>query len=290
MHKKQSLNLIFKVIRVKNGSNETIGTAFIVNDNYAITACHVLKQCLEYKYFLESYDGCVRIDDLEHYCSVYNPEYYIDISIIKLNKNLNNFNKYISICNDCINTGVEYYTYGYPELANDEELFISGKLLSPEGRLSIHNSSGDIDGISLYNGISGAPLIINDMIYGLISNEIPSTLVTKPELITMNIYNLNIYLEGKENLNKDEEKLMEFIAQYSISNKIIDKDIDPLYKQYDNEVKQITNKKNLDEKIKSVCPEISEGILKSWRRKCVNARIELETLNSNQRKDRKSVV
>ena len=42
MHKKQSLNLIFKVIRVKNGSNETIGTAFIVNDNYAITACHVL--------------------------------------------------------------------------------------------------------------------------------------------------------------------------------------------------------------------------------------------------------
>ena len=59
----------------------------------------------------------------------------------------------------------------------------------------------------------------------------------------MNIYNLNIYLEGKENLNKDEEKLMEFIAQYSISNKIIDKDIDPLYKQYDNEVKQITNKK-----------------------------------------------
>ena len=28
----------------------------------------------------------------------------------------------------------------------------------------------------------------------------------------------------------------------------------------------------------------SEGILKSWRRKCVNARIELETLNSNQRK------
>ena len=36
---------------------------------------------------------------------------------------------------------------------------------------------------------------------------------------------------------------MEFIAQYSISNKIIDKDIDPLYKQYDNEVKQITNKK-----------------------------------------------
>ena len=103
LHKKQSLNLIFKVIRVKNGSNETIGTAFpIVNDNYAITACHVLKQCLEYKYFLESYDGCVRIDDLEHYCSVYNPEYYIDISIIKLNKNLNNFNKYISICNDCI--------------------------------------------------------------------------------------------------------------------------------------------------------------------------------------------
>lgn len=284
MEKRKSLNLIFKVVRVGEGLNESIGTAFLVDKNYAITACHVLKKCLGYEWFLESYDGNIIICDLDNYCSIYNTEQFIDISVIKINEDLSTPDKYIDICNGNINTGVEYYSYGYPELNDGEELFLSGKVLSPEGTLSIDDSAGNSDAISLYDGVSGSPLIINDIIYGLISNEIPSTIVTKPKLIAVYIYNIVSYLENKLNLSEDELTLKKFMEKYCKSNGIIDRCIDPLYKEYDNEFKLINNKKNLDEKIKSVCPDFPEQILKVWRRKCVRARLELDTINSKQRK------
>lgn len=282
MSRNNLLNFIFKV--VEKSSNTIIGTAFIINKHYAITASHVLNKYSDSEWLLQNYDNKIQIIDCKKYCSLYDPEELIDIYIIELKYEYGEFNDIIPISKNEVNIHNNYETYGYPRLNGGKELYISGKVISPEGRLDIYNSTGSNDeGAELYDGTSGAPLIINDNILGIISNEISSTYVSKPELLSSNFSNILSYLENKEDITREEKKLIEFLNEHCDSNNL-SSSLDPFYEEYDYYYSDIKDKKNITEKIESACPNFSNRVLSNWRRKSKLAEIELNRVSSKERK------
>jgi len=285
MESSELLNIIYKVkVYIENKEYKTIGTAFLINNTYAVTAKHVIENCNGKRFILETYDGNQTIIDCNIECGVKILEKGIDIAIIKFKREEDGLNDYLSLGNENIRLCDPYETYGYPELNNSNEWYISGKVISPEGRLSISNSTGVInEGYSLYSGVSGAPFIINKMIFGVINTENITTSITKPELMVSNFNTAISYLSSIERDN-EEEKLYGFLSKYcrKKANKL--KNIDPFYIMYDDEYSKIKDKRNLESKVLSVCPTFSDELLKIWQRKCLQARIELETLPSEYKK------
>lgn len=282
MSRNNLLNFIFKV--VEKNSNKIIGTAFIMNNYYAITASHVLNNYNDSDWFLQNYDNKIQIKDCKKYCSLYNPKKLIDIYIIELKDRYDGFNDKIPISKNRVNIDDKYETYGYPRLNSGDELYISGKVISPEGRLDINNSAGlNDEGTELYDGTSGAPLIVNDNILGIISNEVLGNYVSKPELLSSNFSNILNYLENKEDITSEERKLLKFLNKYCKSDNL-SSFLDPFYEEYDNYYSEIKDKKNITEKIESACPNFSNRVLSNWRRKSKLAEIELKRVSSKERK------
>lgn len=286
MARSELLDFIFKVkIVIGNGDEKNIGTAFIVDKMYAVTAQHVIDGCDEGKLILESSDGTHRILECSVECSLRIEEKFIDIAIIKYNYSTELHEEKYSLCSDEVMINDEYKTYGFPKLNKNNEFYISGDVVSPEGRLSIMDSTGEHKAIALYKGVSGAPLIIGSSIKGVISEELLTSKIHKPELFSCQFCNVIEYLKSSELLG-DEGKVYNFLERYckkNISN--IDK-LDPFYKMYDDEYVNIKDKKNLSEKILKECPDFPKSIIKSWSKKCVQARLDLNIkgISSNQKK------
>ncbi|WP_238907377.1 hypothetical protein [Clostridium sp. YIM B02506] len=275
--------LKIKVATHDESENNIIGTAFIMDNMYAITAAHVVNKYKEEKLILETHDRKHIISECMIDCSVFIEEKGIDIAIIKYNYDNNVFTETYPLCSDEVNLNEEYETYGFPKLNKYNEFYISGEVISPEGRLCIKDSSGEHKSISLYKGVSGAPLIIGNSIKGIISDELLTSKIHKPELLACQFHNVMEYLNSSE-LSEDEAKiyrLLECNCKRNISN--IDR-LDPFYKMYDEEYANIKDKKNLGEKILNKCPDFPKSIIRSWNRKCVQARIDLERTNSEQKK------
>lgn len=287
MERSRLLNSILKIQIIREDEKpEVLGTAFLINSDYAITAQHVIEKCNNRKFFLQTNDNKYTITDLEVECGLKIKEKGIDIAIIKLNTGDSFFNQIFNLCKDSIKYMDEYQTYGYPEINQFRAHFISGNIISPEGRMSIENSTGDHIQIKLYRGVSGAPLIIKNRIYGVISDEGVTTRASKPELFSSNFSDIIEYLETLgDYLDDNHEKLCKFLIKYCEEGAVVSHNLDPHYKMYDEEYSKIKDKRNLSEKVLSVCPEFNNAILEIWNKKCVRARYELESINiSSERK------
>lgn len=274
--------LIDIILKVKK-ENEVVGTAFIVNNIYAITAYHVADKCRDTSIFLESYDGKKKFYIAEILCELFDKNAKVDIAILKLSEAYNQLETSIGMCKEKLDINTQYLTYGYPKINRYEKLFISGQLISPEGRLDIKNSTGDNRGVPLYEGMSGAPCISNDLIYGVIILESLTTSVTKPELFVCDFYRIVKYLNDNRELCSNQIMLKEFLENECKGSIVKEIGIDPHSKLYDDTFDSVTDKRNIEQKVTSICPDFSKSVLKSWQRKCTYARVELEDMDVEQR-------
>lgn len=278
------LSFILRVNIYVNKVIKTIGTAFIVGNNYAITAKHVIEKCGKNNFYLESYDTKHKIEKCCEYCSLKVKEQNIDIAIIKFEDECVFCTEFLPLSKLDVKLKSDYCTYGYPQINEYKKQYISGKVISPENKLSIDDSTGEYKDISLYSGVSGAPLVINDIIYGVISNEIYGTQVTLPELISSNFYHTIKYLDTLGELDDNKKILSCFLKEYcKIQNEKIE-NIDPYYNRYDIEYSKLKDKRNISEKILSVCKDFNPKKLRSWNRRAVFAREEMLELTTEQRK------
>lgn len=285
MVKYSLLEFIFKVkVILEDKSEKVVGTAFIIDDKYAITAQHVVEECKIGTMILESYDGKHIIRECLEECALKVEEKGIDIAVIRYQYDGIVYNQLLKLSNNEVNLFDNYETYGYPKYNNFNEFYISGEVISPEGRMSIKNSTGDHSDISLYKSVSGAPLIINNTIRGVIISENVTSCITKPELNACEFDILINYLNSND-MDENNKKLLIILTEFceKTKDKIKNK-IDPFFKLYDIEYKNIKNKKNLSEKVTSKCSDFPKKVLSSWNRKCVQARIELENISSDEKK------
>lgn len=285
MERRKLVNFIVKIKIYKNNTDEeVIGTAFLVNSSYAITAQHVIEKCKGHAFELEAYDGIHKITNCNVEYGLKITEKNIDIALIKLTSVDSFFNQFLNMCSEKKVLKDEYQTYGYPILNGSEAFYLSGNVLSPEGRLTIFNSTGEQVQCSLYSGVSGAPLIINNMIYGVISDEVLTTNITLPELYSSDFYKIIEYFESLAELDKGQVKLYRFLKDNCKNNVEDAEELDPDYLMYEMEYSNIKDKRNLREKVLSVCPEFRSLTLTNWERNCVRARNELDRVTSNQKK------
>lgn len=285
MEKRKLLEFIFKVkVILDDETEKVVGTAFIISDQYAVTAEHVVEECESGTMVLESYDGKHIIRECFVECKLKIEEREIDIATIKYQYNNKFYNELLELSCNKVELYDEYETYGYPKYNNFNKYYISGRVISPEGRMSIINSTGEYKNRTLYSSTSGAPLIINNTIRGIIICETVTSSISKPELNACSFHDVIKYLESNDTCVYDD-KLLNILNKFckKTEEKIKEK-IDPFHELYDIEYKNIKNKKNLSEKVLSKCPRFSRTVLNSWNRKCVQARIELEHISSEEKK------
>ena len=286
MEKRKLLEFIFKIKVIFDDKTErVIGTAFIINNQYAITAEHVVEKCKSGTMVLESYDGKHIIKECLVVCQLKIEEREIDIAVIKYQYNNKFYNELLELSYNEVELNDDYETYGYPKYNNFNEYYISGRIISPEGRMSIVNSTGEYKYRTLYSSVSGAPLIIDNTIRGVIICETVASNISKPELNACYFNNVIRYLETNNDTCVRDKKLLDILNKFCKKTEVkVKEKIDPFHELYDREYKNIKNKKNLSEKVLSKYPNFSKRVLNSWNRKCVQVRIELERISSEEKK------
>lgn len=286
MVREKYLKFVLKLQICEGDKKNIIGTAFLINSSYAITAEHVIERCNGQAFELVTNDGEFKITNciVEYRMKI--KERNIDIALIRFNSVGSYFNQCINLSGESPKLKDSYETYGYPQLNKFDAQYISGEIISPEGRMSIYNSTGEHAGISLYQGVSGAPLIIDGLIYGIISDEGITTRASKPELFSSNFADIIKYFDEEISLDKEQKALYKILKDNSKKNIVIPNNIDPDYDMYDNEYATLKDKRNLSEKVLTVCPQFNEKILDIWKRNSVSSRNELESgrISSDQKK------
>lgn len=162
------------VCRIEHGDEQ--GTGFLISPNLILTAYHVVEdnKVEEIKIFFSSREQplCGKIHTIidENWKS-------IDIAIIRLNENLDFFEE-IKILDIPLIVGVNWISRGYPQIKKGTaENFAFNRYNHINDQHEQLHENNDIDlnfnaKLATYSGYSGAPLIVDDCIVGMIRSEL----------------------------------------------------------------------------------------------------------------------
>lgn len=159
------------------------GTAFFVNENYALTAKHCIESNISNgeNIFLYFFDEDGNVD--KRSAKVVDFDDQFDIALLELDYPIEHIQTWLQICNDEISQDDTWETVGYPENWNEAEegtkhCYIKGAVHyidNFEGKtiFDVHLYSDLIkeDWAYTLGGLSGSPLIIKGKIHGLIIRE-----------------------------------------------------------------------------------------------------------------------
>jgi len=189
----------FKLINVR-GTSKKQGTAFLISQKFAITAKHVLQtrntKIVELHY-----------NDRKIKARVIKSAKDLDAVILELDEKIARVD--IPELNKCFNpqeNPSSWFSYGFP---NNYQKDLAGSNL----RATRGNYSWDIDidldkTIQGYKGISGAPVIVDNKIIGLITTDIPNDQLGVISLKRVNsLISLDeIIKSNKDNAKRNEEE------------------------------------------------------------------------------------
>lgn len=150
---------------------EDKGSGFIVNKDTIITASHVLlgEPKIIKAYFYELGD-----DIVERLCARVNYELEIDVEVLKLSEQIE-LEEYFYLCFNKIDTLENWESYGYPATTNPQSSVVGGSLINIHENYNPCDYDIDLDinygNIINYEGLSGAPLIINETVYGILVHQ-----------------------------------------------------------------------------------------------------------------------
>ncbi len=251
-------NIICRVV-----CGESHGTAFFINCKIAITAFHVLEDLSQIKLYFDGKEEAYNAKYIKP--QDYNYE-EIDIALLEIEKELNT-SDFLEFVNRDINPKEEWTSRAYPIVkGNEGNNFLGSEHIIQQQLVALKNNKYDIElehdqKLSSYKGVSGSPLIINGRIAGVINSELTErgeskelcAISTKYFCKLLKSYDINIVIDSCALSNKLDN------SGASLWEKTIPSD-----------------KRNLSDKIKSVCTEISNRRINKYNRDVTYGKIELE--------------
>ena len=151
-------------------NEEEKGTGFLVNQNTIITAAHVTENCDNIiAQFLEISNSVV-----DRKCTRISEECDYDVEILKLDKEVDLY-EFIEISTEYIPVGKQWNSYGYPDENSPQGSSIGGIIINANDKVNPCDYNIDIDvqigKMNNYSGLSGAPLLIDDKIQGILLHQ-----------------------------------------------------------------------------------------------------------------------
>lgn len=245
-------NNICKII----SSEDSHGTGFLISEKLIITAYHVVKDCKKIK--SKFYNN--QIFDVKIH-NVIDKEYKkLDIAILELPELIPY--KHIDIIDCKLNPKTKWISRGYPssKSENGENLIDDGNYINAQIE-TLENGKIDLNldfkqKLDSYNGLSGAPLIVDNNIVGIINSQLDEKGKAK-ELNGLSIKNF------MELFDKIGIKVKKTDINSINSNK------DLLSSERWTNLTKPEDARNLKEKILSVCSDMSTRKINNYNNKVV---------------------
>lgn len=252
------------VCRVESGKKS--GTGFLINDEYVLTAFHVLDDLNMINLHFDSIEEPKKATYIDDNNDEYKKK---DIALLRLTTKAC-CKEYLSFLNRRLIPNEKWTSRAYPKTKGTSgNNFIGDDHVIQQHHPDLKKGKYDIElehdhKLSTYEGVSGAPLIIDKLIAGVINSEL------KEQSISKELYALSTY-HFQELLKKHNIKTTKANTSVSTKEDIAGtdgwSDIIPI------------DKRNLAEKIKSVCSEIKQYRIAKYAREACNGKAELSIHN-----------
>lgn len=179
------------------------GTGFLVNSGTIITASHVVDGASNVIAKFFEIDNSV----LECSCKRMKEECDYDVEILLLDRKIDILN-FFQVSAEYVSVGKEWFTYGYAGETSPQIAALSGIITNVHDKVNPCDYNVDIDvqngKLNDYSGLSGAPLIIDDMVQGILIHQ-NGAVIKAIEFSRVKDYieanNISIYSENQDNIS-----------------------------------------------------------------------------------------
>jgi hypothetical protein len=238
------------------------GTGFLISEKFILTAFHVVNGCDEIKVTFDN--------KKEHNVTLHKliDEDYkkLDIAILELCNSVD-FYEDIEIVDLELTPKKHWISRGYPQ-AQD----VTGTNLVKDGNIinqqlkNLHENRIDIqldigETFSSYSGLSGAPLIVEEKIVGVLNSELSENKIAK-QLNAISV--------------KHFKELLEQINIQVIKGKFQNKSCDDISANEWEKLSTQDDARNLNDKLQEVCSGIFERKIKLYNKSLTLGKIEQE--------------
>lgn len=162
-----SKQIELNTVIVQCGSDR--GTGFIVSNNHVITAFHVVKSAVSDNHKIALQFPATQSKGLKSFeGTLLNITSDSDVAIIAVD---HKFQDSLPLCSSRIRYNSPWETFGFPHIYLEQGVRIEGKVSKTNDFMpfNIELSSLDIDSQISYDGLSGASLVVNRQVVGVIS-------------------------------------------------------------------------------------------------------------------------
>jgi hypothetical protein len=236
------------------------GTGFLISNEFILTAFHVVRGFTDnIKVKFESIEEEIEVELSE---LVDESLKFLDIALLKIN-NIDLIYKHIPIVETSLYHGQEWRSKGFPHLKPDGEKLTSTINQQLPTLLTKHDLELDVDKgkHKSFSGMSGAPVIVNNSIVGIINQDLSNG----ENAVELKALSIRYF---KELLNKIGISVKEGNLQDLVNNK------DSLSVKRWEELDKSKDIRNLKEKILSVCKIMTDRKINNYNRKAVSSKEE----------------
>lgn len=165
-------------VNIKNEKDKDIGTGFFVEKNIVVTASHVIDKYYRNpsEYYINIIPIKAGIDkDIKVKCIINETNYNNYISILELEEKFEGIDPIKFTLGYEIQRGDDYFSFGYPYSKRVVGIPIENKVSTNINEYQSKKADWDLnisnEKLTNFAGLSGAPVIINNMLIGIIQIE-----------------------------------------------------------------------------------------------------------------------
>lgn len=177
-----------------DSTDKELGSGFFIDKNIVVTASHVISKYYENpsKYDIYIIPIKAEIDKDIKVIKVINGEYNNYVSLLQLEEEVNSINPIKFTLGYEIKRGDEYYSFGHPIGKKTVGHIIEDKVSTDVNRYQSMKIDWDLQVVtqklSTFEGFSGSPIIINNMLVGIVQVESK----TNGQAISLGMSSINI--------------------------------------------------------------------------------------------------
>ena len=242
---RETINKITCLTAQLNVDNEPIGTAFFITETIVITAKHNIEVGAKLI--------TLNLADKVYAASVLHEIDSVDIIILEVDTKLEGV-EFLEVCTKKPNIGEHWISRGYPSSKDTGENMFSADNCIQQAHLIVQNEKFDIEldmnmKLASYSGFSGAPLVVQNMIVGVITAEHLERTTSK-ELKALSMSNIeDILVELRINIKNEFPEVFNSIDISAIES----------YSEIN-----AFDYRSLTDKLQSVCSDINSYKLKKY--------------------------
>lgn len=158
--------------------DKKIGTGFFVDNNIVVTASHVIDNYYENPLKYDIYITPIKagIDrDIKVNRVINEKNYNNYVSVLELEEGVKDVDPIKFTLGYEIQRGDNYFSFGYPASKREVGLVVENKISTSINEIQSKKVDWDLNidnkKLKIYRGFSGAPVIINDMLVGMVQTE-----------------------------------------------------------------------------------------------------------------------